>query len=78
MSRRLLSLAAASTIAMTLATSCSFFRAGPQSAGEQVVLNPEKAGICRKEGESCISKEGTCCSSLICTGVGKSFCTSRY
>ena len=63
-------------MALLLATSCTTPTAtldeGPRG---NVLINQERPGVCRKEGESCLSQGSICCAGLVCTGLGKSSCT---
>ena len=63
--------------ALILATSCTT-PAPPLDDGPKgnVLVNQERAGVCRKEGESCLSRGSICCAGLVCTGLGKSSCTA--
>lgn len=62
--------------ALLLTSSCSSpnptLDEGPRG---NVLINQERPGVCRKEGESCLSQGSICCAGLVCTGLGKSSCT---
>ena len=62
--------------ALVLVTSCST-PTPPSDEGPRgnVLSNQERPGVCRKEGESCLSQGSICCGGLVCTGLGKSSCT---